>query len=91
MYQVRALAEQAITLAHRLADEAQFAMFQVTQAAMNNARGAAGNPGGEIILLDQQSALAGAGALPRHRDAIDAAPDDDNLESLAFQGSARLY
>ena len=47
-------------------------MLQVTQSAVDDARGTAGYSGGEIILLDQQGVLAGACALPRYGYAVDA-------------------
>ena len=57
---------------------------------MNDARSAAGGAGGKVMLLDQQGAAAGAGALPSDRHAIDPAANDDDLEPLAFQAAAGL-
>ena len=86
MDQVRALAQQAFPFANRFPNQIDFAVLQVAQAAVNDAGGAAGDAGGEIVLLDQQGAFAGAGAFARHGDAVDAAADDHHLKVLAFQG-----
>ena len=60
-------------------------MLQVAQAAVNDARGAAGNPRGEVILLEQKRAFSGARAFTGDGDAIDAASDDHHVEVLAFE------
>ena len=52
---------------------------------MNDAGGATGDAGGKIVLLDEQSALAGAGAFAGHGYAVDASADHHHLEVLAFQ------
>jgi hypothetical protein len=51
---------------------------------VNDARGAAGHSGGKIILLNQQSVLASASALPRHGHAINAPADHDHLKVLVI-------
>jgi hypothetical protein len=91
MYQVRAFAEQAFTLAHRFAHQIKFAMLQVSEAAMDDACRPAGHSRSEIVLLDQQSALAGAGTLARDSHSIDAASDDYHLKVLSFQRGSRFY
>ena len=53
MHQVRAFAQQAISLADRIANQIQFTMLQVTQAAVDDACGTAGDARSEVILLDQ--------------------------------------
>jgi hypothetical protein len=52
---------------------------------VNDARGAAGYSGGEVILFDQQGVFACASALPRHSDAIDAPTNHHHLKVLALQ------
>jgi hypothetical protein len=61
-------------------------MFEVAQTAMNDASGAAGNPGGEVILFQQKRVFSGAGALPGHGDAIDASANYYDVKVLAFEG-----
>ena len=53
VHQVRAFAKQAISLPYRFANQIQFSMFQVTQAAVDDACGTAGDARSEVILLDQ--------------------------------------
>lgn len=84
MDEVRSFAEKALSLSHRLPNEADFSMLQVTQPAVDDASGAAGHAGREIILLDQQSALSGEGAFARNRDPIDPAANNDDVEMLSF-------
>jgi len=66
-------------------------MLQVSQAAMDHASGAAGNSGAEVVLLEDQSALAGAGTLARDGDSVDSAADDHHVKMLGFQRGSRLY
>ena len=69
----------------RLAHQPDLGVFQVAQAAMNDARGPAGGAGGEVMLLNQQRTTAGASTFPRDGDAIDSAADHDHVEAFAFQ------
>src|SRR5437868_228501 len=81
-------AQQPPPLAQRFGDQAELAMLQVSQPAVNNAGGPAGSAAGEIILLQQQRALARARALARDGDAIDAAADHRHIEALAVEGGS---
>jgi hypothetical protein len=65
-------------------------VFQVTQAAVDYPRGTAGYSRGEIILFDQQRMLAGARALPRYGDTVDAPADYHHLKVLAFEGRSGI-
>lgn len=85
MHQVRALAQQPFPFANRFPYEIDFAVLQVTQAAVNDAGGAAGGAGGEVVLLDQQGAAPGAGAFPRDGNTVNSAANDDDLKALAFE------
>ena len=85
MHQVRALLQQAPAFQQRLADQSELGMFQVAQPAVDDAGSAAGGAGRKVVLLDQQGATAGAGALPGDGHAIDSAANDDDLKALAFQ------
>ena len=91
MHQVRAFAEQAFPLADRFAYKIEFAMLEVSQAAVNDARGPASHPRGEIVLFEQKRALSGAGTLARDGDSVDATADDHHMKVLAFQRGSRFY
>ena len=65
-------------------------MLQVAQAAMNNPRRPTGHTGGEIVLLNQQRPLAGTGALPRQRHAINAAANHHHVEMLPIHARSRF-
>ena len=85
MHEVRSLPEQSFPLVQRFPYQAQFAVFEVAQSAVNDARGTAGHSGGKIILLNQQRVLASASALPRHGYAINAPAYHHHLEVLVVQ------
>src|ERR1700722_15102007 len=91
MNEVRSLAQKAFALAQGFADEIDFAVLEIAQTAVDDARGTAGDAGGEVVLLDQKSALAGAGAFAGDRDSVNAAADHDHVEVLAVDGGARFY
>src|SRR5205807_8961760 len=83
-HQMRRLHQQALTFTQRLTHQPDLSMFQITQAAVNNARGPAGGAGGKIILLHQQRALAPLRTLARNRDAVNAAANYQNVKALVF-------
>ena len=85
MHQVRPFPQQCFAFPQRFPHQAQLAVLQVTQSAVDDARGTAGHSRGEIILLDQERVFAGTCALPRHGYAIDAPADDHHLEALVVQ------
>ena len=82
MRKVRAVAQQALALAQRFASEGNLAFLQGAQAAQH-AAGAAGRAGGEVMLLDQQRALAGASALACDGNSHDATANHCDLKVLA--------
>src|SRR5689334_24798998 len=84
------IVEQALALAQGFADQAQFAVLEVAEAAVNDASGATGGSGGEIVLFNQQHRAMGAGTFARDGDAIDAAADDEHLKVLAVKRGASL-
>ena len=73
---------QLLAFDNDLAGEAQFASFQGAEAAEHAGR-SAGCAGGEVILLHQQRALAGAGTLACDGNAHEATAYDGDLEVLA--------
>jgi len=58
---------------------------------MNDAGRPAGNARAEVVLLDEQRALSGAGALARDRHSIDTPADDHHVKVLAFQRRSGFY
>jgi hypothetical protein len=88
MDQMRPLAQEPFPFAQRFPNQTQFAVLKISQAAVNDSRGAAGDSRSEIVLLDQQRFLTCAGTLARDGNAVDAAPDDHNVEALRFQRGA---
>lgn len=85
MYQVRPLAQHALSFTHGFTHEVEFAMLEVAKTAMNDASGPASDARGEVVLLDQQRALSGASAFPSYGDPVDASSDDDHMKVLAIQ------
>src|ERR1700704_2993097 len=78
------LPQQAFALTQRFPHQANFAMFQITQTAVNNPRGPAGGAGRKIILLHQKCSLAPVRALPRNGDSIDSAANHQNVKFLVM-------
>ena len=64
MHQVRALLQQAPAFDQRLADQSELGMFQVAQAAVNDARGTTGRAGCKVVLFDQQACGVQRGRTP---------------------------
>ena len=81
------LANQLVAVAENIASEADVASLKRAQAA-EHTRGATAGAGGEVVLLDEQRALAGAGALTGDGQADEAAADDGDLEVLSREGRA---
>src|SRR5713101_849022 len=85
MHQVWALLQQTPAFEQRLAHQSELGVFQVTQAAVDDASCTAGGAGGKVVLLNQQGAKTGARALPGDGHAVDPATNDDDLEPLTFE------
>src|SRR5690242_17130069 len=85
VHQVRALLQQAAAFDQRLADQSELGMFQVAQAAVNDARGTAGGTGCEVVLFDQKRPSSGSSAFPRDGNAVDPAANDDYLEAFIVE------
>jgi hypothetical protein len=84
MHQMLSFAQQALSLANGLADQRNFTVLEIAEAAMYDSRRSAGHPRSEVVLLDQQRALSGASAFARHCHTVNAPPKDDYLEVLAL-------
>src|SRR5256885_12898980 len=83
---MRRLAQQAFALPQGFAHQVDFAVFQITQTAMNNARRPAGSARGKIVLINDQRVLSTQGTLARNGYAIDAAADNEYIKVLARRG-----
>jgi hypothetical protein len=90
MHQVRSFPEQSFPLVQRFPYQAQFAVLQVAQSAVNDARGSAGHATSEIVLFHQQGALSRPGTLPRHGHSVDSTSDYYDVETLAVQSCPLL-
>jgi len=90
MNQMGTFPKKALALADGLLYEAELGVFQIAKSTVNDASGTAGNPGAEIVLFEQQNALAGTGTLSCHGHAVDAASDDHHMEVLPFQRWSRF-
>src|SRR5690349_6512531 len=84
-YEMRTFRLQSLSLAQRLAHQPDLAVFQVTQAAVNDARRPARRAAGKIVLLHQQSPPARLRTLPRNGDTIDTAAHHGYVKALAVQ------
>ena len=60
-------------------------MLQVAQTAVDDPGRTAGSAAGKVVLFDEQHALSASGALARNRGSVDAAANNDNFETFAFQ------
>src|SRR5437879_706928 len=80
---MRRFAKQPVALPQRLAHQVKFAVLQVAQPAVNDAGGAAGSPGREVVLVNDQGTLAGTGTLPGDGHAIDSSTNHQDIKILA--------
>ena len=76
---VRRDAPQHLALAQRLADQTEFVVFEVTQAAMDQLGRSAGGAGAEIGTVAQMYAPAAPGRIAGNAGSVDAATDDGEI------------
>jgi len=81
-HQVRGHAEQHLALAERLADQAEFVVFQVAQAAVDQLAAGRGGVRGEVVLLAEEHRQAAAGGVGGDAAAVDAAADHGEVVDL---------
>ena len=81
---MRLLAQKQLAFLQAFADQPQLSVLQVTQAAVDNARGPAGGARGEIILLEKQRAPSVSRTLPCNRHPADAATDHDDIKVVSI-------
>jgi len=77
--------DEQLALQQRLSHQPQVEVLQVAQASMDELRGAAAGPGGEVGLFDQRNAVAAGGRIEGDAGAGDPAPDHDDVKALAGQ------
>ncbi len=82
--------QEAIALDAGLEDEAEVAVLEVADAAVDEAGGAAGGAGGEVLALDEGDAQAPEGGIASGARAGDAAADDEDIELLGGEGAQAL-
>ena len=69
-----------LALDQRLAHQAEPAVLEIAQPAVDQLGGGRRGAGGEIVLLDQQHAKPAPGGVARDPGAVDAAADDGEIE-----------
>jgi hypothetical protein len=69
--------EQDLALGQRLANEPEFVVLEISQAAMNELARCRGRRAGKVVLLDEQDAQAAASGVTRNASAIDTAANDE--------------
>jgi hypothetical protein len=72
--------EQNCPLAERLPDEADLSGFEVADPAVDQLRGSAAGPRGQIPRLEQQDPKSPERGIARDRDALDASADDQDID-----------
>jgi hypothetical protein len=82
--------EEAVALDAGLEDEAEVAVLEVADAAVDEAGGAAGGATGEVLALDEGDAEATEGGISGDATAGDAAADDEDIEVLGAEGKQAL-
>ena len=80
MDQVRGLPAYRLTLTQRFAHQAELALFEVAQAAMDQLAAGTGGVCGQVMLLAEQDAQAAAAGVTGDAGAVDAATDDQQVE-----------
>ena len=76
--QMRGIAQQAVALVKGFPHQAEFAIFQVTDAAVQHVRGGHTGSGAEVFFVHQQHINALQRQIAKSADAVDASPDDED-------------
>jgi hypothetical protein len=84
-HKVRPVSQQALAFPQGFADEPDLTMFQISQAAVNNAGGPAAGSCPEVVLLKQENPALRPRALSRDGSAVDSTSNNDNVEILALE------
>src|SRR4051794_1325538 len=78
--QVRRVADQHLALDQRLADQPERVDLEIAQAAVDQLGRFGRRARGQVVLLDQQPREAAARRVARDPYAVDAAPDNGEIE-----------
>ena len=81
-YEVRHYPEELLALGEGLVDEVELVVFEVTQAAVDQARRPAHRPAGYVSLAYEQDLQAPHRGVARYPRPVDAGPDDDHVERV---------
>ena len=73
--------QQPFAFDQRLPDQPEFEQLQVTQSAVDELGAGGGSGGCKIGLLHQHDLVPPPGCITRNADAIDAAPDDQQIDA----------
>ena len=79
LHVVRRDADESVALLDRLLHEAELAVLEVADAAVDHVRGGRGGAGHEVVALDEHDVDALEREIAERGDAVDAAADDDDL------------
>jgi hypothetical protein len=77
---MRRCAQQRFALAQGLMHQAKLAVFEITQAPVDELGGSRGRAGREVVLLDQNRAQTAAGGVPRNSGTIDTAANNSQVK-----------
>ncbi len=80
---VGGLGQQYLAFAQGLVHQAKLAMLQIAQAAMDQLAAGRGGGAGQVGLLAQRHPQAASGGIDGDAGAVDAAPDDEEIDHLA--------
>ena len=80
LHQMRRHPQQHLAFVQRGAHQPQRAVLQIAQAAMNELGGRRRRAGGEVVLLEQDHPEAAPGGVAGNANAVNAAPDDGEIE-----------
>ena len=86
--QVRRVVEQALSFGQILVDEAELALLEVADAAVDHLRRLRGRPRREVALLDEGGLQTAAGGIERHAGSGDPAAHDQHVERPRRRGVA---
>ena len=89
-HQVRRVVQQALSLGQVLVDQAEFALLEVADAAVDHLRRLRGRSRREVTLLDQGGPQAAAGCVERDAGTRDPTPDHQHVELLLGEATQRV-
>jgi len=82
--------QESAALDGGLEDEAEVAVLEVAEAAVDEAGGAAGGAAGEVVALHEGHAQAAQGGIAGGASAGDAAADDQDIKGVGREGAQTL-